>query len=363
MSAKRARKNVENLSPQEIQDLRNGFQQLMDSGKYADFVAIHTASSQHGDELFLPWHRAFIFEFENALRRVVPDATLPYWDWIATPVIPGIFVQPADRNANPLFYADRYSDAQRAGLHYPTTKDVDGAMSDTDFFNFGGGYPPGAEQMGDLETVHGYIHNWVGVTMEDLPTSPNDPVFWIHHSQVDRLWAAWEVKNPGANPHDPSAALPGLAYTVTDVLDIKGPKLGYEYVEDTMVLATGSPSHKLPDGFKSEARQVVPRHFSKAQLRFEGLRAAGPVPGYLDAFFNGTTNHAGTLPLFAIHPHPQMKAMQHRHKITMTLDVTDQVRRLSRDVPLSVIVKMSHPAKPRPDFQIGFDRIVLAFPS
>jgi tyrosinase len=30
-----------------------------------------------------------------------------------------------------------------------------------------------------------------------LSTSPNDPVFFLHHANVDRLWAAWQARHPG----------------------------------------------------------------------------------------------------------------------------------------------------------------------
>ena len=58
-------------------------------------------------------------------------------------------------------------------------------------------------------TVHNLIHGWVGGTISSeavrprlrgtmtLPTAPNDPVFFLHHANVDRLWAAWQAAHPG----------------------------------------------------------------------------------------------------------------------------------------------------------------------
>jgi tyrosinase len=28
--------------------------------------------------------------------------------------------------------------------------------------------------------------------------SPNDPVFWLHHAYVDKLWAEWQQRHPEA---------------------------------------------------------------------------------------------------------------------------------------------------------------------
>jgi tyrosinase len=59
------------------------------------------------------------------------------------------------------------------------------------------------------QNMHNIVHDWVGGmflvgdrirygTMEPLETSPNDPIFFIHHASVDRLWAQWEESHPDA---------------------------------------------------------------------------------------------------------------------------------------------------------------------
>ncbi|MEH1849456.1 MAG: tyrosinase family protein [Nostoc sp.] len=56
--------------------------------------------------------------------------------------------------------------------------------------------------------IHNYIHGLVGGvqidastrpikfkslgTMSNIPSSPYDPVFWLHHANADRLWAEWQ---------------------------------------------------------------------------------------------------------------------------------------------------------------------------
>jgi tyrosinase len=41
----------------------------------------HQNHCQHGWERFLPWHRAYLYEFEQNLQDFVKDIMVPYWDW------------------------------------------------------------------------------------------------------------------------------------------------------------------------------------------------------------------------------------------------------------------------------------------
>jgi Common central domain of tyrosinase len=45
--------------------------------------------------------------------------------------------------------------------------------------------------------LHNRVHVWVGGDMEP-PTSPNDPVFYLNHCNVDRVWASWQQHHPSA---------------------------------------------------------------------------------------------------------------------------------------------------------------------
>ena len=58
---------------------------LREEGIYEDFIRVHRDVNEryHGTAEFLPWHRWFIFQFEDALRKISmnPCITLPYWDW------------------------------------------------------------------------------------------------------------------------------------------------------------------------------------------------------------------------------------------------------------------------------------------
>jgi tyrosinase len=45
------------------------------------------------------------------------------------------------------------------------------------------------------------VHVWVGGTMGFIATAPADPVFWMHHCNIDRLWWDWQQGRTGQNPN------------------------------------------------------------------------------------------------------------------------------------------------------------------
>jgi hypothetical protein len=51
-----------------------------------------------------------------------------------------------------------------------------------------------------LEGVNNSGHVWVGGSMGGILTAPADPIFWMHHAEIDRIWSEWQPANPGQNP-------------------------------------------------------------------------------------------------------------------------------------------------------------------
>src|SRR5205807_3519977 len=110
------------------------------------------------------------------------------------------------------------SDAQLASI----AAGVPSAMAETSYDNFSA----------PINGIHGSVHIWVGGTMSDASVSPADPVFWLHHANLDRLWWAW-YNSPAGNHQDPEltgtdAVMDPWTYTEPDTRDIA--TLGYEYV-------------------------------------------------------------------------------------------------------------------------------------
>lgn len=106
--------------------------------------------------------------------------------------------------------------------------------------------------------MHGRGHAFVGGDMDGSSASPNDPVFFLHHAQVDRLWAAWQEDNLASgdphraahsgNPGFPDGYLGPLfnfeEVLASELLDYRS--LGYEY--DSLPRATGDGSEVEPSG-------------------------------------------------------------------------------------------------------------------
>lgn len=54
---------------------------------------------------------------------------------------------------------------------------------------------PGFEGWGSIEDIHNAVHNYVGGggQMGSPAAAAFDPIFWLHHTQVDRLFAIWQA--------------------------------------------------------------------------------------------------------------------------------------------------------------------------
>jgi tyrosinase len=89
------RMSIDCMSPDQIERLRLAFRGLYDlnnwpadARSYNNMALIHQNHCQHGWERFLPWHRVYLYEFEQALRSRRPDVTMPYWDFTADRYVP-----------------------------------------------------------------------------------------------------------------------------------------------------------------------------------------------------------------------------------------------------------------------------------
>lgn len=82
-----------------------------------------------------------------------------------------------------------------------------------------------------LEGYHNTVHGWVGGTMNNIMISPADPLFWLHHAEVDRIWSAWQANpaNTGKNPTLTAAAATMDPWTETAAQLSSITALGYTY--------------------------------------------------------------------------------------------------------------------------------------
>jgi hypothetical protein len=248
----RVRKNVDCLTDQELNVLKHAFQIVIDRSTanpndkkgYAYQVRIHgdrrVGPCEHGSELIWPWHRAFLFYFENLLREADPDnatlstknLTLPYWDWTKPPSGQGGYPKAYEDPTSPLFHAGRNA---YSATNPPTLfTDSDIGLDLADWYLFGG-LPKATPGQGQLERItHNDGHSvYVGGDMSDPSISVKDPIFWAHHANLDRLWDQWQQRH-GQNPDGQTETLRGWDNTftpkpiVSNFNDIRG-QLQYDY--------------------------------------------------------------------------------------------------------------------------------------
>ena len=85
-----------------------------------------------------------------------------------------------------------------------------------------------------LEDLHNQVHVWVGGTMSEIPLAAFDPVFWAHHTMIDRLWALWQLAHPGAGVGSVPLNHPlGPFPTLTVAHTLSTTALGYDYAAAT----------------------------------------------------------------------------------------------------------------------------------
>jgi tyrosinase len=246
---------------------------------------------QHQSWYFLPWHRMYLSFFERIIMKIVVDEekgpsdwALPYWNYSGTSQFGGLdFAKSSllpepfqsksprlrDGSPNPLFIPFRTPNAN-AGSPFLSAANVNTstALGNSSFFapagtsSFGGSITkfnhfsddPGAAA-GLLElTPHGDIHSVTGPGpdrfMGSFTRAPLDPIFWLHHCNVDRLWEVWR-KQPGhadppqwTNPKTPDPISfffhdqdgNERQMNASQVMDTKATPLGYEYDDITKPL-------------------------------------------------------------------------------------------------------------------------------
>jgi tyrosinase len=225
------RKNQSALTADEKRRFVAALLELKRSGRYDEFVTTHNAfivsdtddgeRTGHRSPSFLPWHRRFLLEFERALQSVDASVALPYWDWSV------------DRSPRASLWAPDFLGG--------TGRERDGRVTDGPFSASSGNWPINVRVDGRT-----FLRRSLGGGRSQLPTpaevesvlsiptydmapwnsasdgfrnhlegqmatgvSPNDPVFWLHHAFIDKLWAEWQRRHPGSG-YLPAAGTPNV---------------------------------------------------------------------------------------------------------------------------------------------------------
>ncbi|KAK2058040.1 Di-copper centre-containing protein [Colletotrichum caudatum] len=194
---------------------------------YDDFTILHEqfGSQSHGDANFLPWHRYALIVWENALRDHCGfQGHIPYWDWTmdwadlagssiwdaetglggdgnqSGPIVVGdgrCVTNGPFSHLRPVIYEHRYlphclsrgfrntDDAGRSLGPWFSPESIGKILEMPTYARFGW----------ELENrVHNRIHRAISGDFLSMAAA-NDPVFYLHHAQVDRLWWQWQDKD------------------------------------------------------------------------------------------------------------------------------------------------------------------------
>ncbi|KAG8825735.1 hypothetical protein FRC19_010652 [Serendipita sp. 401] len=189
-------------------------------------------------------------KYEGAAKAKYVSAAqrfrIPYWDWAANGVLPDIISSPKDVTVNspkgpktfknplfsytfpdPLVFGDGLKDsnfetsstfrqatstftdlnevkATNAGKVHGTIRQRTHTLLSSPFFRSYEFFSNdqitknvSKSTIDSLEAIHGSIHGYIGGHMDDLDYAAFDPVFWLHHANVDRIFALWQARNPG----------------------------------------------------------------------------------------------------------------------------------------------------------------------
>lgn len=307
------RKNVRSLSQAEIDTFVNALIELKKRGRYDTYVHWHHhvmipsiwswepndpdyRNGAHRGPSFLPWHREFLLQLEEDLRTIEASITIPYWNWAEDAADPvnspiwsdkflggsgvesdhwrvadGPFAHNKGKWPVPAYPDEGYPEPglkRQFGVNansLPTSDDLALALReslyDTPPYNsapFTLGFRNRLEgwvtQRGDSRVrapgtqLHNRVHVWVGGNMI-LMTSPDDPVFFLHHCFVDKIWADWQAsmmqdkpdwaphyapQRDGPIGHNLDDVLKPWSRHIKDVMDISA--LGYEYEQPAQIM-------------------------------------------------------------------------------------------------------------------------------
>lgn len=276
----------------------------------------------HEGPAFLPWHRYFIWQFELDLHMIDPSVNLPYWDWTVDgssdasvagspwtdefmggtgdprqqfEVVAGPFNGRSGNWRLTLFDDDdgephdsnlrRNLGGNPSATALPTREQVEECLKEIPYYvapwrafdhlmpmqgmtavptqpSFGnrleGWYGTGS--------IHNRVHLWVAGGQDDgtnsgsmyWMSSPNDPIFFLHHANVDRLWGRWQSVHPketyhpsglgaeiGPPGHNLNDAMQPWGWPTTPSSVLNHHALGYVYDDERVSVA----------GFVEESRE------------------------------------------------------------------------------------------------------------
>lgn len=282
----RIRKNANTLSTAERDRFVAALATLNNQGmgRFADFRDMHVIladAEEHGRPGFLPWHRAYILDLERELQAIDPSVALPYWrfDQPAPAVFNTGFLGVSNANGNvqfsptnPLQFwrTDNTPGVLRTPGFNPITSRP-ALRTEAQTLALGAAFAAFRTMEGN---PHGLAHSAFGGFVSSKHTAARDPLFFLLHCNVDRLWAKWQKVNGRFNTATPASF---------DLVN-PGNKAGHN-LPDTMWPWNGIINGGRPAFAPGGALAISP-----------SVTAPGPQPRVRDCFdYQGSINPVSNL--------------------------------------------------------------------
>ena len=216
-----ARKRLDHrtLSAEARQRFNDALQQAHADGSYQTLAAVHADMSHRmhsmmgpiGTQRFLPWHRVYALKVEDLLRSKKPGLTIPYWNYAEDGARPDWVWQPPG--------ISRAAPGANGGF-LPSPATVSNLVNSTPAYT--------AFTQGIEFEAHNQVHNWCNGTITNPATAPQDPIFWLLHANVDRMWDLWQLNHTAAPSLSGADAIMD-PWTETAAAANDTVKLGYSY--------------------------------------------------------------------------------------------------------------------------------------
>jgi tyrosinase len=224
----RIRKDANTLSNSERDRFLAAFGTLngQGTGRFKEFRDMHVSGipllESHGNKGFLPWHRAYLLDLERELQAIDASVALPYWrfdraaprvftrDFMGIPGPTGRLQFVAGHPFNFWVGIGSTPGINRAMSFQPGNA-PSGLINEVDTIGLGDSYDDFVVMEGD---PHGLAHTRFGAPINNPATSPQDPLFFLLHANVDRLWAKWQWFFHHTSDSDPKAYATGGPFRI-----------------------------------------------------------------------------------------------------------------------------------------------------
>ncbi|RKP07395.1 hypothetical protein THASP1DRAFT_10413, partial [Thamnocephalis sphaerospora] len=220
--------------------------------RYDQYVQDHVNKfvDAHNHAQYLPWHRAHLRDVAKSLQAIDPSISHLYWDWAYDYQVPdaSIVFSPAyfGGNGNPNdgycvtdgFFAGWKPNVNKGCISRRFNRD-EHIWPLTSWEKLRNSIFPStdSQKFGSMIEEAGIYVEMGGGELFEIELNVNDPLYFLHHAFIDKLWADWQKMSEdrataygGINPGNKSAAktdVVGYGYRVDDVMDTR--KLCYEY--------------------------------------------------------------------------------------------------------------------------------------